>query len=214
MYATLEQARARGAQGTDPAVTAAITAAMERVDRYTGDHFEPVTEAMQVRVRGDYAPVRRRLQSITSITRPVPGQADRTIPATAYLLEPHGVRFRAWGSDILVAGAEPWNGGWANLIGPLDGAYVTITGTWGWSEVPDDVADATAILAALEAPATWQPQADAEGDPVGVPPAEPDDYRDPSEERVVPAGRLERTTGSAEADRLLAPFIASLVRFG
>lgn len=214
MYATLEQARARGAVGTDAEVTAAIVAAMERVDRFTGDHFEPVTESVQVRVKGDYAPARRRLQSVTSITAPVPGQAPRTIPTTAYMLEPHGVRFRAWGSDVLVAGAEPWSGGWANLIGPLDGTYVTIAGVWGWDAPPDEVADATAILAALEAPATWAPQADAEGDPIGVPPATDEQYRDPVEERVAPAGRLERTTGDADADRLLAPFIVSLVRFG
>lgn len=214
MYATLEQARAAGATGTDAAVTAAILKAEERVDRYTGDHFEPVTEAQTLRVKGDYAPARRRLQSIVSITAPVPGQPARTIPATAYLLEPHGVRFRAWGSDILIAGAEPWNGGWANLTGPLDGAYVTVTGVWGWDVVPDPVADATALLAAREAPGTWVPVADAEGDPVGVPPAEAPDYKTPPPERVVPAGRLERTTGDAEADRLLAPFIASVVRFG
>lgn len=217
LYCTEAQARARGATGSAGDVEAAIVAAMERIDTFTGDHFKTFTDTARLRVKGDWAGSQRRIQSVVSVERvmQVSGAAPTVfaVPALAFQVSPYGIRFASGGGDILIAGAEPWRGGWENLTGSLDGIYVDVEGVFGWPEVPDAVREAAALLAGDHAPLVWAPHANDEGDPIGVPQSDTEN-RTPLPEGVGPAGRLERTTGNAEADRLLAPYISSVVKVG
>jgi hypothetical protein len=215
MIGTLAGARARGAYGDDAEVTAALTAATLRVSTYCRDLFEPA--AGQARVLNlthglALAPV--RLRAVTSV------QSESTLlPAAAYRLVPTpgtavgdadymGVEIATRGANGLIAGAEPWRGGWANLYDP-DHPYLTVTGDWGWPAPPADVVEAVHRLAAHLTPHGYTPAADAEGTPNAVP--APTTSAEPDAEDVSPAGRSERTTGSAAVDRLLLPYRRSLV---
>jgi hypothetical protein len=221
-YCTVGQAREVGANPTDDAgVTAAIEAATARVEVFTGDQFLPDTvdvhRVLPVNEQGwCSAP---RIISITSVTLVgAPGSTPVALPTTAYRVSSgsipgqiDGIQIFAgyvYGSDPLIVGAEPWNGGWAYLLGgvPSPKAQADALGRFGWSTCPIEVAQATALVAALIAPTLYAPSADAEGNPTGVPNAGPvgraGKPKRVSAPPMVTAGVI-RTTGSAEADQIL-----------
>jgi hypothetical protein len=116
-----------------------------------------------------------------------PGQVDAVI-------------IGGWGvGDPLIAGAEPWNGGWSNLLGGLATGQVEVVGSFGWDEPPVEVQAAAAMLAAsitagsLPISGSTGPDTDDEGNVVKVTVG-------------VTAGITGgvRTTGNAEADAMLA----------
>ena len=79
-----------------------------------------------------------------------------------------------------------------------------VPGVVGFEVTPTSVIRATARLAAMLSPAPFTAQADAEGQPVGRPPAPTqDDLQDPS---VKAAEAGTRTTGDLVADALLNPY--------
>jgi hypothetical protein len=154
-YATLAQARAAGATGTDAEVLAALDEARRRIDRYCGDVFAPTRMELVTNVRADgTALLRRRVRSVDSVrivgggsiatgayvvtSSRTPGQVD------AVLFGRNG----ALGGDPLIAGAEPWNGGWANLIGNTLSGQIEVVGSFGWDAPPPEVVNAAAQLAA------------------------------------------------------------------
>lgn len=205
LYCTLAQARAAGATGTDQEVTDAILAARRRIDRHTGDTFAPTLMELVGRVSPDgtvlLPRIVRSIDRVTPVGRTdplattawralssrTPGQVD------AVLIGGVGV------GDPLIAGAEPWMGGWANLLGGLATGQVEVVGSFGWDEPPVEVAAAAAILAASiragSLPLTTRtgPDTDDEGNVVKVTVGA----------TSAPTTGM-RTTGNAEADALLA----------
>lgn len=204
LYCTVAQARAAGATGTDAEVTDAIRAARRRIDRHTGDTFAPTTMEVVGRVSADgtvlLPRIVRSVDRVTPVGRTAPlgvgtwralssrtpGQVD------AVLIGGAGV------GDPLIAGAEPWNGGWANLLGGLATGQVEVVGSFGWDEPPVEVAAAAAMLAASiragELPITTPtgPDTDDEGNVVKV-----------TVGATAPT-TSGRTTGHEGADALLA----------
>lgn len=151
LYATVAAARARGATGTDDEVVQAISDAMVRVDRYTGDRFLPTTMTVVAEIGVDgVAVLPRRVQSVTAV-RYVGATTD--LVATAYRVrsadtpgDVDAVELATYGYDDLIVGAESYNGGWGSLN--RVGRRIEVTGSFGWAAVPPDVARATAFLAA------------------------------------------------------------------
>lgn len=219
-YADLAAARGRGADpSNDGSVLAALAEADRRVNDYTGDVFAP-TGVQSVwgtsGLREPFIPLGPRLRTVTSVAT----ERGTVLPVSSYrpiLGGAIGARnglllLDLSGSDILVVGAEPWNGGYTGLLGlgSRDGreARLEVVGTYGWDSPPSAVVEAAAVIAALLAPTLFTPQADAEGNPAGLPSASTSsDRRDPRPEPVSPADRQARSTGSAEADRLLTPYV-------
>lgn len=217
-YCTEQQAVAAGAFGSDEQIAAAIAAAQQRVDRFCGDIFEPDvddrTMLAAVLASGTVrTPYVREITSVSveTFTTPI------VLPDTAYrVAADHRLMVLAGyaaGSDALVAGAEPWNGGWGNLLGgstPLD--EVVVVGKFGWDEPPSEVAQATALIAAQIVPRAFTGEADDEGNPqavAGIDPARQtaprgDDFASQFAGGRPSRSRLDNSTGSAEADRLLA----------
>lgn len=213
-YCTREDVKSHGGSGSTAELDAAIVVAMERVDRYCGEWFELRAATLQLRVDEDgIARAHKRIESVTSVTflgAPSPllpsayavsssktsGGRDRIVPHGAF----------GW-ADVTVLGAEPWNGGWSNLLRQRE---LTVVGTFGWADTPAGVREATAIIAAqvrsgdVDSEIASQ-RADEEGNVLPVVPG-----------RVVVvddrAPLRARTTGSAQADALLAPFIREPVR--
>lgn len=210
-YATIAAARAQGAEGTTVEVAAAIAEAELRVDRYTRSSWAARVRTVQVALdSGGMAVLPARIDTAQPITvRALGATAD--LPATAYQVtssDTLGALDRlylgAGRHDVLVAGAEPWNGGWAGLLG--DTREVLVTGTFGPAVTPSQVAAATAVLAAsITAPSPLgtgtasELDADDEGNAVTITEAGPD----------VPAG--QRTTGNATVDAMLAPYVRARV---
>lgn len=216
-YCTREQAKSAGARGSAAELDAAIADAQERVERYTGDVFEPTVLTVDADVDSEgFAYLPRRVIDVDSVSwygvaTPIdvagyrvsssstPGGRDRIELAGSL----------GW-SDITVNGAEPWNGGWLGYASRFGSPRVTVVGTFGWAEVPSQVRDATALLAAhlrgtdadAEDPTV---QVDVEGNVLPVvesaKPAKSDSVRD-------------RTTGSAVVDELLADYVRQPVRIG
>lgn len=221
MYCTVEQAQAVGAIGTIPVVTAAVEQASALVDGYTGTVWSrsplrvsarvsddgtvllplPVGDVLSVTLAGsDVALADTAWRWSTSLT---PGDVD-----AVYI---GGGR----GYSILVAGAEPWNGGYAGLLGHQASDRVTVEGTWGPEITPLYVEQATASLAAwLTTGGSLVPptegtntgtlggiDADDEGNVVSIATRAPD-YE---------PGTAARTTGLAAVDALLRPFIRPVV---
>lgn len=211
-YCTAADAEAKGAASPLPAGT--LEEAAERVDAFTGTWFDSRTGTFRVEYDGDgivFLPAPAITVTSVAVVDPattIAAGTYRTVGERLYLPD------FARGSDVLIAGAEPWRGGWANLLGPAP-VLLDVTGTLGLAAVPSSVREASALLAAMLAPAPYTPTTDAEGVPVGVQPLSGDGSPAPDSERVTPwgtdrgtAGRLEATTGLAEADRLLAPWRA------
>lgn len=223
MYATLDEARSAGATGTDAEVTDAIESASDRVNRYTGELFEPTALTLELDVDGEgIVRPRKRIQSITSVSwlgAPTP------VIASAYRVSSSQTGGRdtismygdlSW-ADVTVLGAEPWNGGWANLSRSRT-PRVVVVGMFGWTAPPRDVVQATAIIAAklraddvlTDSASSGGTAADAEGNvlPV-VPPFNTDDAETAREERAVVR---HRTTGVLRADALLSTYVREPVR--
>lgn len=205
-YCTAEDAARHGAT-TDVSV-ATLEAAAAVVDVYTGTWFDQRAGDFTLEYDGTgvlYLPA--PAVTVTAVTVDSgAGAVDlpyRVVADRLYLPD------TSRGHDVLVAGAEPWNGGWAGLLGRDVPRLVTVTGTLGLPAVPAPVREAAAMLAATLSPAPYAPQVDAEGVPQGTGPLTGDGSPAPDAETVTPqARRREVTTGLAAADRLLEPWRA------
>ena len=209
-------------------VDAAIAAAQLRVDRFTAWWWEPRTATVVADLGGNGSAVLpRQIDATAGVTvRYVGATAD--LPSTAYTVRSSrtpgqydGILLGLGYADPLIAGAEPWSGGWQNLVtgngalNPLASAQVQVTGTFGEASVPAEVVAATAQLAAaitaggIPLPvAGGAPPAgvDAEGDTLVV--------EAPTVQATEsPDTQPTRTTGLAAADAILAPLQHRRVRF-
>lgn len=229
-YCTLDDARSAGATGDDAEITAAIIEASERVERYTGEFFEPVTLTIELPVnREGIAYVGKRVRSITSVTWL---GAPEPVTASAYRVSSSSVRGArdaiamygdlSW-ADVTVLGAEPWNGGWANLSRSRE-PRITVVGSFGWEQPPLQVVRATAMIAAklrdddrlTNSGSSDGTTADAEGNvlPVVPPFASDDTTQHAVEEAQQQLGLVRsRTTGVIRADVELAQLVREPVRF-
>ena len=214
LYATVAQARAAGATGSDAEVTAALQAARRRIDRFTGDTFTPTAMELVARVSTDGTALLprtvRRVDTVTMVgsSTPMAGTAYRVLssrtPGQVDAVLVGGVGY----GDPLIAGAEPWNGGWANLLGSYGTGQVEVVGSFGWDEPPLEVVTAAAQLAAvvtagtLPVSGTVGPDTDDEGNVVKVTSPVPG---------TSPV-KGARTTGDAAADALLAALVRNPVR--
>lgn len=222
-YCTEDDAKSAGATGTTAEIAEAIADASDRVDRYTGDYFAPTALTLELVVDGDgITRVRRRIQSITSVTWL---GASTPMVASAYVVSSSKTGGRdtislygdlSW-ADVTVLGAEPWAGGWANLSRSRD-PRVSVVGVFGWDAPPRDVVRATALIAAsmrrddesTEGGGSTGTTVDTEGNvlPV-VPPFGGED----EQAAVQQLARVRhRTTGVLEADALLASYVREPVR--
>lgn len=187
-YCTIAQARAAGATGTDQEVSDAIVQARKRIDRYCADAFVPTRMELVTNVRADgTALLQRTLRSVESV-RPV--GSSTPISTSAYTptssRTPGQVDALAfgWGAnsdhagDPIIAGAEPWNGGWGNLIGMLRTGQIEVVGSFGWDEPPTEVVQQSAALAAaIRLGGTVGPDVDDDGNVVRVTVASADETR-------------------------------------
>lgn len=234
-YCTIEQAKSAGARGSDAEITAAIERASLRVSRYTGETFEPVAKTKRVKLgRDGRALVHERIVSVTAVRW---AGVQQPIGVDGYRVESSivdGVQdaivlagSQSW-ADVTVLGAEPWAGGWAGLSSQRRGdEKLDVEGTFGWATAPEDVAEATALVAAHlregdelrdELPAeSEQPNPIMTDDEGNVLPVVPP-FENGTEYEVERAARLNsrarsRTTGVVEADVLLASYVREPVRF-
>lgn len=222
-YCTADDAKSAGARGSIAEIAAAIAVAEERVNLYTGDVFEPTVLTIECDVDGDgYAYTRRRIVEIDSVSwlnvvTPIDPAGYRVsssaVPGGRDRVELYGAL--GW-SDITVLGAEPWNGGWVGYASRYGEPRVTVVGTFGWETVPSTVAHATALIAAMlrgsdadaEDPSV---QVDVEGNVLPVVESVKRPELGTAAERESTTVR-DRTTGSAAADELLAPYVREPVR--
>lgn len=214
MLGTVDAARAKGARGDDTEVTAALQSATARINAFCRDEFEPTTGTRALTLANGLAVAPVRLRAVTAVqsgTTTLPAPAWRAVRSNGSLDSAPdylGVEVATVGGDGLIAGAEPWRGGWSNLYDSTDPTLL-VTGDWGWLSAPADVTLAALLLAADLLPTPYEPQADAEGTARAVPDT---DATVPDPEDVSPAGRVERTTGNARVDRLLLPYRRSQLR--
>lgn len=213
-YCTLEQARAAGAVGTDEQVAAAIADAGRLIDAYTGTVWEPRQLELVARVESDGAVfLPYVVQSVTAVT-PVGGQDP--LPDGGYLVlssrtpgQVDAIVFggRGW-ANALVLGAEPWAGGYANLLRGSVTGQVTVAGTFGPEVTPPEVVDAARALAAWRTTsgslvtAPGPVQTNDEGDSVAI------------TLTVEQATTRSHTTGLGAVDAVLAPLIRQPIRIG
>lgn len=225
-YCSRDQARDAGATGSEAEIDAAIAAASSRVTRFTRELFEPtVTTLVRPIGANGFVLTHMRIIGVTAVrylgvatpivvdsyrvqSSTVLGQVDAIILAGTL----------SW-SDMTVLGAEPWNGGWANLLrGVDDEPQVEIDGTFGYATAPEDVAEATAIVAAQlrgrdktpEGSGSSTSPTDVEGNVIPVVPPFVDAGEN-SDVQTLQRSRT-RTTGSKRADELLAPYVREPVR--
>lgn len=221
MYATIAQARAAGATGSDADVEALIEAAMVRVDMHTREWWEPRTATVVARVEVDgTCLLPRRVRVVDTVTPRVrAGVTATALPATAYRVSTSATlgdvdavligSGAGGGWDDLVAGAESWAGGWAGLFGRWAAEQVEVAGEWGHDAPPSAVSQATALVAAwiqeqaagglTDPDATSGLDVDDEGNNVRITP------RQPGPDEGVPGRRP--TTGVPAADALLIPYL-------
>lgn len=215
-YCSIQAARDAGCTGTDAEVTAWISAARERIDKYTQQLFEPTDLAVVADVApGGLVILPRRVRTITSVTPVLNADDGPVIPSSAYRVTSSSVLGQidavhlAWsGYDDLVVGAESYNGGWQGLWSRWGAEQVKVLGSFGYDTVPMPVSLGNALLAA-EMQAKGQPsdadaeqdsslQVDDEGNNVAI-----EDSDDPSSEPVAPSS----STGSTQVDALLAAYL-------
>jgi hypothetical protein len=174
-YASIDQAKAAGAVGTDTEITQALRDAKIVIDRYTRDLFEPTDMSTYVEV------------DATGM-----GYLDRW--AASVTVGTLGTDGRTW---------------WATGALPFPtGAAFEVPGDYGHRVTPVPVSNAAARLAALYCPAPFTAQADAEGNPIGRPPAPTQqDETDPAppSQRQGEAD-YDRTTGDPVTDHWLEPY--------
>lgn len=208
-YCSVEEAKSAGATGSAAELNEAIQQASERVERYTSELFQPTVLTLVRAVdREGRVLMRKHVGSITSVSwlgvaSPLVTTAYRVVGDVIYLSGALG-----W-ADVTVLGAEPWNGGWANLATHGGEQRVEVTGTFGYASPPADVRQATALIVAAirgadvdsEVPTT---RADAEGNVLPVVPQQT--------QQVDRAPLRSRTTGVARADDLLASYVREPVR--
>lgn len=228
-YCSTDDARSAGATGTEAEIVQAILDASDRVDRYTGELFTPTARTFDLTVGGDgVVRVRRRIQSITSVTWA--GAPDPMIPS-AYVVSSSKAGGRdtislygdlSW-ADVTVLGAEPWNGGWANLSSRGRDPRVIVVGVFGWDAPPYDVRQATALIASgirsddvlTDAATDSGTVADTEGNvvPVAPPFTDAGTTQQAVQNAVEQLARVRsRTTGALAADTLLATYVREPVR--
>lgn len=175
-YCSIDQARAAGASGTDTDVQAAIDQSKTTIDLYCRETFEPTNEVLSVFVGAD-------------------GQGRLSRWAASVEEGYLGVDGFTW-SPI----SETWYYPYV-----VAGEY-HVSADVGSREVPLAVQRAAARLAAIYSPAPFNAQADAEGNPIGRPPApHQQDETDPSPPQGK-AGGGERTTGDVVVDAWLEPY--------
>lgn len=215
MYCTVADVREVGVPDgtTDEQITVAIGRARELIDRYTGGVWAPTTIVVVARLQADgTALLPFRVRTVSSV---VPVGSATAMPSGSYLVlssEVHGqidaVVFSAGGSNMLVAGAEPWNGGYAGLLGrAMSTPRLTVTGEFGTDAPPLEVAQGAAVLAAwlLEGgslvgnPGAGSAEMDDEGNTVSI---------TVDSTKGVP---LSSTTGLAAVDAALAHLVRTSV---
>lgn len=151
LYCTVELARSRGAKGDDATIEAAILTAGDLIDRYTGRVWAPVDAVVIARVSPDgTAFLPWQVESVSEVRvlgAPSPlALAAFSVTSSKVYGGVDAVRLGGGGwADPLIVGAEPWSGGWANLLRGVD--RVQVTGTFGPDETPLVVRDAAAALA-------------------------------------------------------------------
>jgi len=177
-YASITQAKAAGAAGTDTEIAAALESAQITIDRYCRDHFKPDDLSFRV---------------------PVDEWGTGYLPVIAYATDVGvlGYDGRTWSTDTF----PPFGGYYS-------GTEFDVAGDYGWRTTPAPVIDAAARLAALYSPGQFDGQADAEGNPIGMPPAptlqDQSDPGPPTQRQGSPA--TERTTGDPIVDAWLEPY--------
>jgi hypothetical protein len=210
-YCSITEARAAGATGSDPDVTQAIADAQERIDRYTGDTFESGNATVVATIGSDgVAVLPHKVQSVTSVTFVGATTALDTAayrvrksstPGDIDAIEMAGYGYGQYAYNDLIAGAERWNGGYANLAQP--GRRITVVGSFGWAAVPAPVKRAAALLAA-------QITSAATGDEyAGVKSLSVEGYS-----VTFAADGTISSTGLPEVDQLLTPYRRTKVRVG
>jgi hypothetical protein len=159
LKATLELT---GTVFADEDVKAAIAAASRSIDAYCGRRFYPDADANQVRYftarASDYVNT-ADLISLTALTFDWDGdnvyELDWTALPTYWMLDPPnapadgrpytGIRARggrpvySWDYGVIWSGSGP--------MFPLAEAAIKVTGKFGWATVPDQVKEATGLLA-------------------------------------------------------------------
>lgn len=212
MYCTIEQARAAGATGSDEFVASCIVDARELIDQYTGDMFEPTVATIVARVAPDgTAQLPVQVRSVSAVR--VVG-ATVALPESGYLVLSSSVRGQidavvlggGGRSDILVVGAEPWNGGYSGLVDGRTG-QVAVTGLYGHETPPVRVRDCAAVLAASRS--TGATSMSVPGPAVGVP--DTDDEGNAVSITVDAEAPRARTTGNAAVDVALGPFVRGVL---
>ncbi len=179
-YCTIQQARDAGATGTDTEVGDAITAARRLIDRYCEDSFTPTPMTLVAVVQPTGVALLPR--TVQQVTRVQPVGSTVPLAATAYAVLSSRMLGQVdaviiggggYGSDPLIAGAEPWNGGWGGLVERFATGQLEVTGTFGWDAPPLQVTAAAAMLAAQLRLGTLDtggavPDVDADGNVVVV----------------------------------------------
>lgn len=213
-YCTEQQARDAGATGSTGQVTAAIASAELRIDRYTGQRWAPTAMSVIGRVTGKgLILLPRQVDPAQTVAVRFLG-ATADLPSTSFQVTSSrevggtdAVYLGAGGGDILIAGAEPYNGGWRGLL-PSTG-QARVTGTFGTATTPTEVVRACAMLAASitgggPTDEVEQPQVNSEGETLAIEPA--------SVGETAASMAALRTTGLDAADSLLRPLIRRPVR--
>lgn len=214
-YVSLQEARAAGATGSDAQVAAAIAAAEVRVDRFTGQRWQPTAMTVAGRITGKGVVLLPRQIDATAPVAVRYQGSTADLPTSGYQVTSSrmvggidALYLGAGGGSILIAGAEPYNGGWANLL-PRTGT-VLVTGTFGTATTPYEVKRATGLLAASltgtgPTDTVDGPTVNDEGETLAIEPAEV------RASGAVAAGPI-RTTGLESADALLLPLVRRRVR--
>lgn len=217
LYCAVDLARERGAEGDDAAITAAIVAAGDLIDRYTGRVWAPVDAVVIARVAPDgtaFLP-----WEVGTVTEVRAVGAPTAFATTAYAVTSSRVYGGvdavhlgggAW-ADPLIAGAEPWSGGWANLLRGLE--RVQVAGTFGPEATPPIIRDAAAALAVwLTTGGTLIPPSPSTP---GGNPVDTDDEGNVLSITVDATRSVPRapTTGLGEVDAALVAYVAPRVVF-
>ncbi len=140
----------------------------------------------------------------------VPTDLTYTVPVDVWGVGWLPVAAYAVDSGTLGFDGHTWT---SDDTGPFD-VYTEydVSGDYGWRTCPEQVSMASARLAARVLPAPFTAQADAEGNPVGRPPAPTmQDETDPAPPQNRQGVATERTTGDPVADAWLEPYKISRV---
>lgn len=216
MYASVADLRelvgVNPADPTDAQIIDAISQARERIDKYTSDTFEPVTMTALVTVGADgVALLPRRMISVAAVefllAPGVPLAASQYLAtssgAIAGQIDQLVLYGNGWGNVDTIVGLESWNRD--TSLGAR--RQLLVTGSFGWSAVPDAVHDAAVLLAVAQLGGPGQTASvNAEGDAdLGTPARVP--------ELVVAEGSSSgATTGHGGADALLSLYTRALLR--